>query len=292
MAHDNPTQLNMLLRTLDCESCDVFLHIDLKSKLTKDDINPFRVGKIYIFKEISIFWADYTQVECELFLLEKALQNFSYSYYHLLSGADVLLKSPRAICNLLTGDEIYLHFATQENVFETYNYVALYHFFQRQLCIVNRGKKISLFKVINKISLLLQKNIVNRISPKFTIKKGANWFSIPHDVAQYVVSEKAFIKKQFSMTRSPDEFFMQSLLYNSDFRSRLYHFCEDDDYTSCLRLIDWKRGTPYVYRLDDLELIEASDMFFARKFDWNIDSEIIKKLQENLLNEEIMLGSK
>ncbi len=44
----------------------------------------------------------------------------------------------------------------------------------------------------------------------------------------------------------------------------------------CLRLIDWERGNPYIYQLSDISLIEASDMLFARKFDWNTDADIVR----------------
>ena len=35
----------------------------------------------------------------------------------------------------------------------------------------------------------------------------------------------------------------------------------------CMRLIDWKRGNPYVWTLADKEELEQSNRLFARKFD-------------------------
>lgn len=42
-----------------------------------------------------------------------------------------------------------------------------------------------------------------------------------------------------------------------------------------MRLIDWERGTPYIFRTDDFPLLANSSMLFARKFDEKKDSHII-----------------
>ena len=64
----------------------------------------------------------------------------------------------------------------------------------------------------------------------------------------------------------PDEFFLQTLVWNHpDFRAALYS--EKDEYEGCMRLIDWKRGNPYVWTIADKEELEQSNRLFARKFD-------------------------
>ncbi|MBS6161158.1 MAG: glycosyl transferase [Firmicutes bacterium] len=284
MAHNNIEQLNLLLTTLDSEYCDIYLHIDLKSNIAEDDIVALTKSEIYFSKEISVFWADYSQVECELFLLEQAVRK-NYKYYHLLSGADFPLKTPKEIADYLYEDnKIYLHFATPENVAFTYKYVKYHHFFQKQLYIVNRGKQFSIFKVINKLCLIVQKVLrVNRVQDNIQIKKGANWFSIPDDVAKFVLTKKSWIRKQFINTRSGDEFFLQTVLYNSNFKNRIYHFNEDDNYESCLRYIDWKRGNPYIFQKQDYMELISCKMFFARKFDIRMDRDIIIMLKNELL---------
>ena len=60
-----------------------------------------------------------------------------------------------------------------------------------------------------------------------------------------------------------------------------------DNYETIRYLIDWKRGKPYVYRSADYEELMASDMLFARKFDWNIDKEIVLKLYTAISNDSI-----
>ena len=46
----------------------------------------------------------------------------------------------------------------------------------------------------------------------------------------------------------------------------------------CLRYIDWS-GKPSIFRTEDFDrLINAEEAIFARKFDPDVDSEIIEKI--------------
>ena len=47
------------------------------------------------------------------------------------------------------------------------------------------------------------------------------------------------------------------------------------------RYIDWERGSnnnPYVFRTSDYEELKNASGLFARKFDLNVDKEIVEKL--------------
>lgn len=287
MAHNNLDQLNILLKLLDDNRNDIYLHIDARSPISESEVIQLRYSPLYFVQRIKVYWADYSQVECELLLLEAAAKK-GYSYYHLLSGSDLPIKSQDYIHKFFEKtDLIYLHYTTKERTDQAISYVKYYHLFQKQLCEVNRGKQFSLWKVINKACLLAQQIFgVNRINDNYQMKKGANWFSIPYDFANYVIDNKELIERKFNSARSPDEFFLQTLAYNSIFQKRIYRLKEDDSYKSCLRLIDWTRGLPYVYRITDFEELLQSDMLFARKFDINIDKTIIMSIC-SMLNDEM-----
>ncbi len=53
-----------------------------------------------------------------------------------------------------------------------------------------------------------------------------------------------------------------------------------------MRFIDWTRGEsvrhPWTFREDDFDLLQSVDHFWARKFDENVDEEIIDKLYNKL----------
>ena len=42
-----------------------------------------------------------------------------------------------------------------------------------------------------------------------------------------------------------------------------------------MRYVDFQRGNPYVFRIDDKGLLNSRKEIFARKFDYVIDKDII-----------------
>ena len=59
---------------------------------------------------------------------------------------------------------------------------------------------------------------------------------------------------------------------------------EPDDYGGTARLIDWKRGEPYVWREMDFQEIAKSDRMYARKFDERIDDKIIEMIFNKIMD--------
>ena len=74
--------------------------------------------------------------------------------------------------------------------------------------------------------------------------------------------------------------FVQTIVYNSGFKDRLYHEEFDNDPEAVKQLIDWTRGKPYTFRSCDWDELKNSGMLFARKFDEKVDKEIIMQIKE------------
>ena len=53
-------------------------------------------------------------------------------------------------------------------------------------------------------------------------------------------------------------------------------------YNNCLREIDWNRGKPYIYTIEDYNMLMKSRNLYARKFDSNIDINIIDKIYDTI----------
>lgn len=106
--------------------------------------------------------------------------------------------------------------------------------------------------------------------------KGSTWFSITHDTACYILNEYNKLKKYFCNTKCADEFLLQTILINSPFLDKV----KDDS----LRCIDWRRGNPYTFKLEDFDMLMESDELFARKFDINVDESIIYRIRDTLLH--------
>lgn len=169
IAHNNWNQLGALLSLLDDNRNDIYLHIDKRSKHVPIDIikNSIKQSRLYIFQEYKIYWGHFSQVKCELFLFEKASSEYKYIRYHVISGADLPIKSQDYIHNFFQkySDYEFVHFDTKErlkNDPEIQRRTKLYHFLQKyrrryRIKLIN-----SIFTFLERILLAVQ--IVFRVN--------------------------------------------------------------------------------------------------------------------------------
>lgn len=297
MAHNQFYILEKLLKLLDDNRNDIFLHIDKKVK--NFDFNYYKnlvkYSEIIFIERLDIRWADVSQIECTIKLLESAKKyskeqyNKGYKYYHFISGVDLPIKTQNYIHNFLDNKSFeFVHFAPDEdrkNIEFRYKYRC---FFTKHL---RRKGVYRIFNLLNKIGLYLQKNLDIDRTKNENIKMmfGANWFSITDDFAGYVLNKKDWILNRFKYSISGDEEVIQTLIYNSRFYEKIYMKKEqqkNNDHVACMRKIDWKRGFPYTWTKNDYKELLESKCLFARKFDENKDKEIIDMIYNNLIFEE------
>ncbi|WP_295616196.1 beta-1,6-N-acetylglucosaminyltransferase [uncultured Methanobrevibacter sp.] len=277
--YSNLEILNKQLDVLDSECFDIFIHIDRKSKMRIEDIKKCENSKMHIYKKFRTYWGHSSQVYCELFLIRKALETEEkYDYLHLISGEDFPLKKPEKIhayFNKHYGKE-FVHFQCLK-LTEKKVYWNKYYRFIRNHNDASWSRRID----IKLLHLQMRLKIDRTKRRDIKLYTGANWFSITDKFAEFAISKSELMKK-LRFTAHPDEIYMQTILYNSEFKNNLYYQGFDDNYDSCKRLIDWKRGKPYIWKMEDLKEIEESNFFFARKFDINTDRKIIDYLNKKL----------
>ena len=281
MAHGNFPILEKQLRFLDSENADFFIHIDAKVK--GFDFDRFRSipekSRVTFVDRIRVSWGHSSQIEAELILLRAALYG-RYDYYHLLSGVDVPVKSRAYIEEYFeTHNGLnFLHFQHEHINREHADRVRYYYPLQR-LNIQNRVLRLGL----RRAEVLLQRPFVDRTRylPAGTVlQKGANWFSITHALAEYVVSNRDRIRETFRSTFCCDEVFIQTMVMSSRFRDTLPPEYYGDDHKNCLRYVDWRRGKPYTFTDADFdELIHTGEPYlFARKFSYSAWPGVVDRL--------------
>lgn len=280
ICHNNFRQLGMLLELIDDKKNDIFIHVDKKSK--DYSINELKThvtkGTLTFVKSINVNWGGSSMIKAEMLLLKEATKSF-HMYYHLISGVDLPLKTQEEIYAFLSKnfDKNYISIDNYENDVHSdfTDRVRYYYPFQNTIG-RNRGVIPSLCYNLQEKLLLIQKKIgVNRIKKlELEFVKGGQWFSITHDAALYVLDSQKLINKIFRWTNCADEIFLQTVIYNSEFKDSI------DNNT--LRYIDWNRGSPYTFREDDYDVLINSNCFFARKFDINTDERIINLIYNYL----------
>lgn len=277
IAHRYDETFKTLLRMLDREENDIYVHMDIKNKQFNEDSCRKLVEKSGIFftKRTSVTWGGYSQINTELILLETATKHGKYNYYHLLSGQDLPIKPGEDIMNFFVKNQGQEFVAFDKEKFDCHSRVQYYYPLQE---IVGRNRK----SIIGRISALMirfQKCIRLKRNKEICFQKGANWFSITDDLARYVVNRKGWIKGVFYHSICCDEVFLQTVVINSPFRDRIYQYATaQNTEEAAMRLVDWKRGGPYVFRDEDYQELIDSKMLFARKFDCEQDSDIVNRI--------------
>ncbi len=270
MAHNEWGILEKQLKLLDHEKNDLYLHIDKKADLT--DLEPLkkcvRRSGLFFVPRLDVRWGDYSQIRCELELLKAAVPG-NYDYYHLISGVDLPLKTQEELhrfFDMHSGSQ-FIHFAPDETA-EKYAFRVLQYHFPRN--VTSKNKLLWLWaKGINFLLRRLQNLLRFRRPMAEKIACGSNWFSITGDLAEYVVSREDWVEKHFRFSFCADELFLQTIVRNSPFYEKVFDPVPktfEESCGGCLRLIDWNRGRPWVYRREDFDLLTGSDLFFARKF--------------------------
>lgn len=282
IAHKNDYTFQTLLNLIDDERNDIFIHMDKKNEQYQfgESAKQIKKSKIYQVEDRNdVVWGDYSQIATELALLELATDVGRYEYYHLLSGEDLPVKSQDYIHHFFEQNKGKEFVRFESSTFLHSERVCQYHFAQR---LIGKPESHPHLYWLEHYFIQFQKLIGVKRNKGIQFQKGANWFSITDELAREVVDNKLWIKRVFKFTECCDEVFLQTIVNQSKFKERLYHKFYDNDLHAIMRLIDWNRGTPYIFRSVDKELLEETDMLFARKFDCTVDKEIVNYVVEKL----------
>ncbi len=280
MVHKQNATLQQLLSLLDDERNELFIHLDKKAGEIQQEFFATTNSRLHFIPRIKVEWGAYSQIKAELSLLKAAAACGKYDYYHLLSGEDLPLKSQDDLHQFFErhqGTE-FMSFTDEFSYGYRVNY---YYPLQSRL---RRGE---FGRQANSAFYRLQKLLKIKRNQKINFKSGSNWFSITDACARFVLAHERWIKRTFHHSFCADELFLQTLISSSDFLDKCYHsdfknvltapyFTKNEE--NCLRFVDWNLGDPYVFRAQDFARLTASPLLFARKFDFEIDNEIIEKL--------------
>lgn len=301
IAHNEPELLKNLLSLLDDERNDIFIHIDKKSNLNPEDFHV-KNSHLTVLKEISVEWGSYNMIKVELLLFKTAHSNFNYSYYHLMSGVDLPLKSQDYIHQFFIENggfefvDIKNSDVHKKDLFMKTNYY--------WICI---GKfmnpiKYFVYGFIKKSFIYLQKKIGIKRKYSMELYKGDQWCSLTNEFVEYLLSEEKKILKTFKYTSCPDEIYKQSWLMNSKFKDKRFLPLEESQKSNLFE-IDWTRGKeftfrlsdykemteivkqgtgkPYTWKMPDYEFLHKSNNLFARKFS-SADIDIVNKISKDI----------
>ena len=283
MAHEENLTFTTLIQMLDHPDADIFIHMDAKNEAYNpaETLKLVKHSRIFHTPRIKVSWGAYSVTEAELLVLEAAASQGHYEHYHLLSGADLPIKRVDEILDFFRKHDGEEFMCVQYDTFKYQRWVKYYHLFQD----CKKRRTSLMINLLHKLCILFQMIAGVHRNKGINFQKGSQWCSLTDEFVRYVLTKREWIRKTFKYTLGSDEMFLYTIMINSSFRNNLYYKIFDDDILrSSMRLIDWtrgnKKGSPYIFRLSDLEMIKNSPAMFARKFHPSVDAQIIEKLKE------------
>lgn len=256
---DSAPVLQETINVLDNEKIDFFIHWDKKNLQPK---LHSKKSKIFFVDPIEVRWGTDTQIKAELLLMQAVQRHGGYTMAHLISAADMPLMDANYFLNYFDGRKSYLGFSqTPNNIGEDIVQRIKYYWPDRDL----KGHKLYIRLFIAKNKLLGTDRLKDHT---LQLYKGANWFSINTTYFDKVIMAD---KTPFFHSFCADELFMQTILPELNWQDN-----KVDDNTQAARYVDWGRGTPYTFKIDDvmeLERVKNTKYAFARKV---IDPSVVK----------------
>lgn len=259
---DNASILQKTINCLDDKGIDFFIHWDAKYKKPTVKSN---YSKIIFIKQKRVNWGGSSLTFAEYRLLKAVFEyQRDYDYVHLISSVDMPLMTKEYFKNYFTKD-LYLGFLRDDLVDNDNKIqIRLKYFWPTDYINARSKHGRLLIKLSRSFNQILK--IDRTKNKKIHIGKGSEWFSIKYNLIPKIINYNMDI---FKYSICSDELYLQTILnsYNPNINM--------DDNEMAARYIDWKRGQPYTFTMDDVKELKKlvnTKYAFTRKVN---NSEII-----------------
>jgi hypothetical protein len=301
LVYKYPEQFCRLLRVLNTGPADFFIHVDKKVniKIFRNYVQNLNFKNITFIKRETGRWGGIGVIKAAIHgLVAVANNKKSYDQILLITGQDYPIKKIKYIHKFFeknSNKSFFDYFELPSNAWkhQGLDRIEKSHFyFHGRLYSHPPYSQPGYLK--DKAIQYFMKCIFpeKRVFPK-NIKPygGSDWWSVSLGAAHYILT---FLKERPDYIRFhkyssiPSEGFFQTILLNAKNKEISGNVVNDN-----LRYIDWSHGgkNPAIITSSYFEKLKQSNKLFARKFDFNVDLDIITMIDNNILNSETSLHS-
>jgi hypothetical protein len=281
-AHTNPAQLRLLVDALKTDFA-IYVHIDKKCSISPDLFQDEE--NVYVIKRYKVYWAGYGMIYATLDLFKLAYSHHC-DYFVMISGADFPVKTNQQIiseikANLTNNFMGYFPLPYSDPAWGRNGGLDRLQLYWEN---VKNPKAPTLFNRLCGFGRIIQRALkIKRKLYPLPFYGGSNWTNLSRESVAYILSfvdQHPDYPEWFRYVRFSEEIWIQTIVMNSPQAEKTIN--------NDRRYIDWKTGpdAPRLLREIDYEKIIASDAFFARKFDSNIDNVILEKLIDYRMNND------
>lgn len=286
MAHQHFDQLVELTELLS-KKFNVYIHIDRNANInpaTIDQLNQLTAAPV--IQTQAVHWGGYSIAQAAIDLMNLALKDSDNTYFHLISGEDWPLKPLDQIYNFYeNNDKIYMNYWRMLDKIKTHEpqiWWVKYYFHYDHM-----NRRSTFGKIYHRLLLAVSGMLrINKLK-KYQLDEdqmyaGQNWVDIPRDALEYALKyyhEHPTLKTVFKSSFCPDEMWLQTVLCNSNYRSKID---KNIHRYIIVRKPDQLHGIkPTVLTLkSDYDTIKQNNAFFGRKFISPDSDSLRQKLME------------
>ncbi len=269
-AHINPEQVARLVSRLQHPDVDIYINVDAKV-----DISEFKNsvhGAVFLTKRVEVRWGRFSQVQQILNSFEEISdKGTDYSHILFISGLDYPVKPIDEIVSFLkqNPDKSFIdhRLLGDDSWSKLMKKRYEYWYFLPETDLRSR-------ELVKKV---LEKVGFKRKYPFPNVYYGSCWFCLTMEAVKYLLDftkQNPQIVDFFAHSGCSDELYIQSVLADSPLKNKLVN--------EIFRYIDWsdKGKSPKTLILDDFDKVSQSNVWFARKLDINVDTELFGKLDQ------------
>ncbi|MBW4647417.1 MAG: beta-1,6-N-acetylglucosaminyltransferase [Kastovskya adunca ATA6-11-RM4] len=313
-SHTNPEQVVRLVKTIKIGSLDsqILIHHDYSSSYLNiadfEGLSNVRVIENYV----PVTWGDFSQVEMELNCINWLMtHSIEFDWLVFLSGQDYPIKPLAEIEQFLEKtryDGFMEYFSAKEPPKEPTEYGLrwnkntgvgrfFFHYYKLPSPKIIKSLIFRIGRIINGrqplITMIADRNgarlgvrcFSTPFTSEFQCYAGSQWYTLSYRCIQYIhdfVQHHPGFVKHYQNTIIPDESFFQTILINN-IKLKILN--------NNKRYIPWTNTSPIVLGIQDFDSLITSDKHFARKFDVNVDAQVLKRLDRYLSTNQEQLCS-
>ena len=287
IAHKAPEQINILIGQLlnDAKGrTDIYIHLDKKSESIREQImeNPH---VFFIKNSHSVNWGNDSNVRMLVDCFSE-IESYgkSYDYFQICTGQDLMVRCGLDEFLERNNGQIFIEITKNDNYIKN----LLCHRYPKWLQKDVSGTALStlclIYDFLTRTVLIPKKKIEYDIN-SLDLYVSYNWCFMPYEVLLYI---NQFLKENpgfltiYWDTRVPEDGFLGTLIRNSPYREQVV-FKQDGKMGESLTYHNKLEGCHFTnVSMNDLEAIEKSGCFLARKFDIKTNPDIVNYFAEKV----------
>jgi len=273
VTYTSAAQTMRMIERLNNGQFDFYIHLDKKADI-KTHEGLFEIPNVYFITDrVDVRWAGYSTVQAAFNGIKQIIASgIQYDFINLITGQDYPIKSPEYIADFLAnsiGKEFIEYKDFDTEWMEAKGRIDKYH--------LGNMKLVGKFRLEAILNFFIKRGKMPMDLKMYGV---STFWTLSPACALYVVDfieHNKELEQFLKYTWGSDEFIFQTVLMNSPYKDAIVN----NNY----RYVDWSAGgaRPRFLTTEDYDNIIASEGFFGRKFNIELDENILDLVDAHCL---------